>query len=238
VLERRYDAWCRLLATFRAVYGGVQHDRLRLPAYGGALFDPDRFPFLEGRPAGSRAWRRSRRTRCPSTTAPCCTCWRRCKCWKCRRPAAAPAEARRLSFRALDIEQIGHVYEGLLDHEARRAAEPVVGLQGAKNKEPDRVPLPQLEQFGTFDAQADAPGANQLDKLLDFLKAKPAVPAPPCATPSKRRIPHSALRSAFRTPHSALRTHPARGLRQRRGPLPARAALAGLVRDDDYGGRS
>ena len=29
-----------------------------------------------------------------------------------------PAEARRLSFRALDIEQIGHVYEGLLDHTA------------------------------------------------------------------------------------------------------------------------
>ena len=27
VLERRLDAWVRLLATFRAVYGGVQHDR-------------------------------------------------------------------------------------------------------------------------------------------------------------------------------------------------------------------
>lgn len=49
VLERRFDAWCRLLATFRAVYSGIQHDRLRLPAYGGSLFDPERFPFLEGR---------------------------------------------------------------------------------------------------------------------------------------------------------------------------------------------
>ena len=56
VLERRYDAWSRLLATFRAVHGGVQHEDLRLPAYGGSLFDPDRFPFLEGRPAGTR-WR-------------------------------------------------------------------------------------------------------------------------------------------------------------------------------------
>jgi len=43
------DAWNRLLATFRAVYGGVRHDRLTLIAYGGSLFDPDRFPFLEGR---------------------------------------------------------------------------------------------------------------------------------------------------------------------------------------------
>jgi len=40
VLERRSDAWCRLLATFRAVYGGVFHDTLQLPAYGGSLFDP------------------------------------------------------------------------------------------------------------------------------------------------------------------------------------------------------
>jgi len=49
ILERRHDAWSRLLTTFRTMYGGVQHDRLKLPAYGGDLFDPDRFPFLEGR---------------------------------------------------------------------------------------------------------------------------------------------------------------------------------------------
>src|SRR5208282_679630 len=55
VLERRYDAFPRLLATFRAVYGGVAHDMVALPAYGGDLFDPDRFPFLEGR-AGGSSW--------------------------------------------------------------------------------------------------------------------------------------------------------------------------------------
>ena len=54
VLERRHDAWSRLLTTFRAVYGGVQHHRLKLPAYRGELFDPDRFPFLEGRTSGTR----------------------------------------------------------------------------------------------------------------------------------------------------------------------------------------
>ena len=56
VLERRFDAWARLLATFRAVHGGVQHQDLLLPAYGGSLFDPDRYPFLEGRAAGTN-WR-------------------------------------------------------------------------------------------------------------------------------------------------------------------------------------
>ena len=53
ILERRHDAWCRLLSTFRAVYGGIEHDRLKLPAYGGRLFNPDRFPFLEGRKQGT-----------------------------------------------------------------------------------------------------------------------------------------------------------------------------------------
>jgi len=50
-------------------------------------------------------------------------------------PGGGAAEARRLSFRALDIEQIGHVYEGLLDHTAKRATEPVLGLKGSKDKE-------------------------------------------------------------------------------------------------------
>ena len=53
---------------------------------------------------------------------------RRCRC------RAAAREARRLSFRALDIEQIGHVYEGLLDHTALRATEPVLGLAGARGQ--------------------------------------------------------------------------------------------------------
>ncbi|MBO9497588.1 hypothetical protein J7438_26390, partial [Thalassotalea sp. G20_0] len=48
ILERRWDGWSRLLAIFRAVYGGVEHEGMQMPALGGSLFDPDRFPFLEG----------------------------------------------------------------------------------------------------------------------------------------------------------------------------------------------
>ena len=55
--EHSWSAWPRLLATFRAVYGGLAHDELRLPPYGGRLFDPDRYPFLEGRRPGE-SWRR------------------------------------------------------------------------------------------------------------------------------------------------------------------------------------
>ena len=48
-LEHRSGAWHRLLAVSRALHSGVAHEDLRLPAYGGDLFDPDRYPWLEGR---------------------------------------------------------------------------------------------------------------------------------------------------------------------------------------------
>src|SRR5450759_2703377 len=56
VLGLRYDAWSRLLAVFRIVFGGAEYHDLHLPAYGGHLFDPDRFAFLEGRRPGT-SWR-------------------------------------------------------------------------------------------------------------------------------------------------------------------------------------
>lgn len=137
VLERRLDAWCRLLSTFRAVYGGVQHDRMKLPAYAGNLFNPDRFPFLEGRKPNT-TWKNTPATPLPVNNRTVLHLLRSLQYLEMR------GEARRLSFRALDIEQIGHVYEGLLDHTAKRATEPVLGLSGAKGKEPE-VALAQLE---------------------------------------------------------------------------------------------
>ncbi|MBK8027686.1 MAG: hypothetical protein IPK19_41475 [Chloroflexi bacterium] len=122
VLERRSDAWSRLLAAFRLVYFGSNHQDLKLPAYGGSLFDPERFPFLEGRSTG---------------TPPAIDNRTVLHLLDALQILQARGEARRLSFRALDIEQIGHVYEGLLDHEARRAAEIILAFDGAKNQQPE-----------------------------------------------------------------------------------------------------
>ena len=144
MLERRFDAWSRLLATFRAVHGGIQHENLRLPANGGSLFDPDRFPFLEGRAAGTR-WRETPAYPLPINNRTVLHLLDALQMLKVKVPGGGPAEARRLSFRALDIEQIGHVYEGLLDHTALRAAEPILGLAGTRDKEPE-IPLAELER--------------------------------------------------------------------------------------------
>ena len=69
------------------------------------------------------------------------------------------SRGRRLSFRALDIEQIGHVYEGLLDHTAKRATEPLLGLAGTRDKEPE-IALAELEKIA----------AKGEKELLKFLK--------------------------------------------------------------------
>jgi hypothetical protein len=143
VLERRCDAWARLLATFRAVHGGVNHQDLMMPAYGGSLFDPDRYPFLEGRAAGTK-W--------ASTPAELLNINNRVvlhllsslQRLRMKVPGGGPSESRRISFRALGVEQIGHVYEGLLDHTAVRATEPVLGIRGTRGKDAE-IPLAKLE---------------------------------------------------------------------------------------------
>ncbi|WP_161882803.1 Eco57I restriction-modification methylase domain-containing protein [Deinococcus alpinitundrae] len=131
VLERRFDAWSRLLAVFRAVYGGVDHETLRLPALGGSLFDPDRFPFLEGRAAGT-SWRDMPAEPLPidnRTVLLLLDALQRIR---------IKDVAQTLSYRALDVEQIGHVYEGLLERTVSRVADVTLGLDGTgKSKTPD-----------------------------------------------------------------------------------------------------
>ena len=145
LLERRYDAWPRLLAAFRALYGGLRHDDVHIPAYGGNLFNPDRFPFLEGRKQGT-SWCETQATPLPINNRTVLHLLEALQMLQIKVPGGGPAEARRLSFRALDIEQIGHVYEGLLDHTAKRATEPFLGLIGTREREPE-IPLAELENL-------------------------------------------------------------------------------------------
>jgi hypothetical protein len=144
ILEHRFDAWCRLLATFRAVHAGMQHDRMTLPAYGGHLFDPDRYPFLEGRKSET-SWQTTQASPLPINNRTVLHALEALQFLQVKVSGGGPAERRRLSFRALDVEQIGHVYEGLLDHTAKRASEPILGLRGTKNKEPE-IALAELER--------------------------------------------------------------------------------------------
>src|SRR5262249_45628285 len=48
-MDQRYGAWAQLLTLFRMIHDGAAHGNFHLPARKGYLFDPDRYPFLEGR---------------------------------------------------------------------------------------------------------------------------------------------------------------------------------------------
>ncbi|MFD1244485.1 BREX-1 system adenine-specific DNA-methyltransferase PglX [Paralysiella testudinis] len=148
ILERRWDAWSRLLAIFRAVFGGIEHENLRLPALGGSLFDPDRFPFLEGRAKGS-SWRTDAATPLPIDNRTVLLLLE----------AIQQFQGRTLSYRALDVEQIGYVYEGLLERTVKRTDEVTLELDATKSAKTPWIKLAELDS-----ARLD--GAAQLAELL------------------------------------------------------------------------
>lgn len=149
ILERRWDAWSRLLAVFRAVYGGIEHENLRLPALGGSLFDPDRFPFLEGRAKGSN-WRVDVAKPLPIDNRTVLLLLE----------AIQQFQGRTLSYRALDVEQIGYVYEGLLERTVKSTTEVTLELDATKSAQSPWVTLAELES-----ARLD--GAARLAELLE-----------------------------------------------------------------------
>ncbi len=212
VLERRHDAWVRLLAIFRVIYGGVEHQDLRLPAYGGHLFDPDRFPFLEGRPA-STSWQDTPARPIAINNRTVLHLLEALQFLQVRVIRGEPAERRRLSFRALDVEQIGHVYEGLLDHTVRRALMPVLSIAAAKGSQIE-LPLVELEQLAKLGEQ----------DLLNFLQKQTgrdaeAIKKSLASSPIPKRFSRSDLLTACDGSNSLLES-----------VLP----FAGLLRTDSF----
>ncbi|WP_386069786.1 Eco57I restriction-modification methylase domain-containing protein [Tahibacter sp. UC22_41] len=159
ILERRHASWSRLLAVFRAVFGGIDHPTLRLPAMGGSLFDPDRFPFLEGRLKGT-SWRQHRAEPLPIDDRTVLLLLE----------AIQTFEGRTLSYRALDVEQIGHVYEGLLERTVARVDDVTLELEAGAQAKDARVTLGELES-----ARLD--GSVNVTKLLAdrSRRSRPAI---------------------------------------------------------------
>ncbi len=120
--DRRTAAWPRLVALFAAVHGGCEHPDLRIPAHGGSLFDPRWFPWLVDAAITDRV------------------VFEMLEALLVLRHRGRAAE--KLSYSSLGVEQIGHVYEGLLDFSCARVTEPYVGLLGRREPE---LPLAELE---------------------------------------------------------------------------------------------
>lgn len=131
-LDSTFLAWHRLLATSQAVYQGATFESMRMPAYGGSLFDPTRFAFLtDTNDQGMLALTVSDRVMLHVLRS-------------VQQAVLRGGEARRISFRDIDVEQIGYIYEGLLGYTAVTVNETHLGLRGTAGEEPE-LPLSTLE---------------------------------------------------------------------------------------------
>jgi hypothetical protein len=168
-MDQRYGAWSRLLVVFRMVHDGAKRGDLSLPARYGHLFDPDGWAFLEGRPY--------RDTRVLGAPVPV--------------PKVPDGvilrvlekllllDGDRLSYRALDVEQIGSVYENMMGFRLERAHETsigvgkqhvVVGLEtllAAKGPEREK----RLKETASVDVTGNAAKALRASATVDDLVA-------------------------------------------------------------------
>ncbi|WP_433935199.1 DNA methyltransferase [Sorangium cellulosum] len=144
-MRRRFGAWERLVALFRAVFHGICRPELTLPARRGQLFDPERYPFLER--AGTGASRASAASASGSARARAAAAERREAPWgggRWQAPSVDDAtvyavlerllvlDGRPMSYQALDVEQLGGLYEALMGYRVERAAGTTVCLRPEK----------------------------------------------------------------------------------------------------------
>ena len=176
-MDERLGGWGQLLALFRLVHGG--HRSGWITARGGKLFDPDEFPFLEGRDPGE-----------PPKDAKVLpirdgAILRILEGLMTLEAKAISGEKvrERLSYRSLDVEQIGSVYETVMGFTVMRAPSPMIAVKGEKNlpvfveiealankKGPDRQKL--LKETGV------APSAKRLEainKAIGFEELRTAL---------------------------------------------------------------
>lgn len=125
-MDHRFGAWPQLLTLFRAVYQGCKHPKMQMPARHGHLFDPAKYPFLEGK----------------TMSQP-------------RLPLVSDGvifrvlekllilEGERLSYRTLDVEEIGSVYQTVMGFRLEVAAGPSIAISG-KRKHKNEVSAPTI----------------------------------------------------------------------------------------------
>jgi hypothetical protein len=189
-MDQRYGAWAQLLTLFRMIYDGGRHAGLRIPARRGYLFDPDRYNFLEG-----RSWKTARRLE-----------------EKVDVPRVADGvihrvlekllilDGERLSYRTLDVEQIGSVYETMMGFNLQVAEGRSIAIKPTKShgaptalnldallvtKPADRAKwiAEKSDQKLTGQAAEAIKGADSLEDLLAGLDRKVARHATPNVVP-------------------------------------------------------
>ncbi|WP_051021057.1 type IIL restriction-modification enzyme MmeI [Synechococcus sp. PCC 6312] len=173
-MDQRYGAWATLLSLFRLVYDGGGADAAYLPARHGQLFDPDEYPFLEGRPQASQfqSYGRVAAPRIPDGVI-----YRMLD-------KLLMLNGERLSYRALDVEQIGSVYEAIMGYEvevaeslsiAVRPKDVVVNLEALLAEKPgsrDKVLKKEADCELTAKGATALKQAKTVDDIMEALGSR------------------------------------------------------------------
>ncbi len=125
-MDQRFGAWAQLLVLFRIIHDGARAYRtggaVSLPERRGALFDPDRFRFLEGR-SGVGVRQTPERVLPPHISDG--VVYRVLE-------KLLVLDGERISYRTLDVEQIGSVYETIMGFRLETATGRSVAIKPAK----------------------------------------------------------------------------------------------------------
>jgi hypothetical protein len=159
-MDERRGAWGQLLAVFRLVHDGAPGWVARR---GGKLFDPERFPFLEGRDNGTS---RADAAILPVSDGVILRILHGLMTVE-GRSLSGERIRERLSYRSLDVESIGSVYETVMGFTAARAAERMIALRDEKK-------LPTYIGFDTLLGQKPADRQKWLKDHAIKLSAKQA----------------------------------------------------------------
>src|ERR1044072_1695039 len=143
-MDQRYGAWAQLLAVFRSVYHGSRHPHLHMPARHGHLFDPARFPFLDGRSTAE--------ARLPLVSDG--TVFRILE-------KLLILGGERLSYRTLDVEEIGSVSPPVMGFRLEIASGPSIAILG-KKKHKSEVAAPTVIDLSELSATAGKDRAKWL----------------------------------------------------------------------------
>ncbi|MDE2718264.1 MAG: N-6 DNA methylase [Chloroflexota bacterium] len=120
-MDQRYGAYAQLLALWRMVHDGARAKGVSLTPLYGDLFQPDRYPFLEGRSQEPRQVVE----RIESPLVGDGTIYRVLE-------KLIVLDGERISYRALDVEHIGSVYETMMGFRLERATGRSVAIKAIK----------------------------------------------------------------------------------------------------------
>ena len=123
-MDQRYGAYAQVLVLSRMIHDGARCGVMSLPPRHGALFDPDRYRFLEGRGA-QVAGARQVHERIEPPLVSDGTIYRVLE-------KLIVLGGERISYRALDVEHVGSVYETMMGFRLETASGRSVAIKAAK----------------------------------------------------------------------------------------------------------